>query len=784
MGLAEFTSIKGWRRLDALAGAVGLANEFAPVEKGLLEIRPFRLFFAVWLLWGWYALVKLFRGWENLPANWLGLYLAILGVIYLVWRLAQSEDVQAALARWLDESSEPQQQPALRNTFAWLAGGLLLVAGNLALLQWRHPQTFTHDDNLSQFLPVIVHGCRSLIDDGVFPTWNPHQFACAPTTSVGTYALTYPPTYLSYCVARHALGNEFLTLEVFGVLHLLAGYLTMFGAARSMGMRPSLAATAGVCFALCGFFLIAGRSWYYMLPLAAWLPLLALSIWNMRDGRLGWGWMLGTGALLGTLFHAGNAQMWFYAVTFIGLAAVYLPLYGGQSWRILVPATCAVFLGAAIAAPLLVPQFVETAGLKRFAGGEPIVRGLTAMFLPWPLASADRPGMAETRYLGYMSQFYYAGTVFTTVAAVGWFSCVFHRWHRRIAGANLLLALALAAFIYALGRPGMMWGLTGELPIFKQFRHPMKYLVYVHLFGILGGGLIVERLLRRHARRWAEGLIAGACALLMSYHTLLALPSFFSWGFYPYPAAPELARELAGRPTARLFPVAPRRSTAANFAESQMLNLPTVYGTYSLVGYDPLIEENPQHQAVRKRLMEQPLEALRAYGVRYVTVYPVQDLPRMPEGHKYFRAYYWEGAEKSVHRATLQHGTLLRAVRGASLYQIEGAAPLAFAKSAPEDELSIQFDAAGADVVLGSTAVDSPQTIIVNVLPPPFLRVLADGRPVPHDTDEWGRLRIQAPAGAARLRLSYVPCWYLGTALGVALAGASVAVFSSFGRLP
>ncbi|HZL87754.1 MAG TPA: hypothetical protein VFB96_05205, partial [Pirellulaceae bacterium] len=179
-----------------MAELVGLRNELSCVPDGRLVTRPFRLVVAMWLLWGFYAVVKLYHGWQNLPANWLAWYGAILGVLYLVWKLSGEERFQQRILLCLEEAPASGSRLSRVTTLAWLAAGWLLVAANLAWLEFLHPYTFTHDDNLSQFLPVIVHGARSLFDEGVLSTWNPHQFTGYPTASLGTYALTYPLTYL------------------------------------------------------------------------------------------------------------------------------------------------------------------------------------------------------------------------------------------------------------------------------------------------------------------------------------------------------------------------------------------------------------------------------------------------------------------------------------------------------------------------------------------------------------------------------------------------------------
>ena len=71
--------------------------------------------------------------------------------------------------------------------------------------------------------------------------------------------MLYPPTVVSYAIARWGLGNEYYTLEVFAAMHLLAGYLASYAAARTAGLRPALAFVLGISFVLSGYILLVGR---------------------------------------------------------------------------------------------------------------------------------------------------------------------------------------------------------------------------------------------------------------------------------------------------------------------------------------------------------------------------------------------------------------------------------------------------------------------------------------------------------------------------------------------
>ena len=103
----------------------------------------------------------------------------------------------------------------------WI-GWLFLIGGFIAL-ECLEPYYFTQDDALIGELPGILLGFRSLWQ-GTFPDWNPYVFLGAPLATIGFWAITYPPQLVSYAIARHLLGNEFATMEVFAALHLLAGF--------------------------------------------------------------------------------------------------------------------------------------------------------------------------------------------------------------------------------------------------------------------------------------------------------------------------------------------------------------------------------------------------------------------------------------------------------------------------------------------------------------------------------------------------------------------------------
>src|SRR5208337_2282681 len=154
---------------------------------------------------------------------------------------------------------------------------------------------------------------------------------------------------------------------------------------------------------------------------------------------------------------------------------------------------------------------------------------------------------------------------------------------------------------------------------------------------LIVGGIFLERLLRRSASRKWEYLIAASTAVLMLYHVSLLRNSLWCYGDRPYP---ELPREIAERilpsqdPLAgRVWSYGPFRTGLRGFAYTLPLSLPSAYGAYGFEGYDPIIEARPETQAFLDRFAELPLDASRAYGIRWI-------LAANPDYYKKERQYW------------------------------------------------------------------------------------------------------------------------------------------------
>lgn len=177
----------------------------------------------------------------------------------------------------------------------WFGAGLAFVAAAVLLLELINPFFFCQDDALVLELPAVLLAMRSLWQ-GVTATYNPFIFLGSPTPSIGGF---YPPMPLAYAIARHLLGNESATFEVFAAMHVLAGYCLAFLFARRLGIGPPLAALASATFVLSGPVLVMARCWHSFSVLPFFIPLFALLADRLRRGPVDWLWPVAVGLALG-----------------------------------------------------------------------------------------------------------------------------------------------------------------------------------------------------------------------------------------------------------------------------------------------------------------------------------------------------------------------------------------------------------------------------------------------------------------------------------------------------
>jgi len=657
-------------------------------------------------------------------------------------------------------------------TVGWVGFGLFVIA--FAYIEILDSYYFVQDDMLVTGFPSILLGLRG-IWHGHWPEYNPFCLLGSPLASSGGGSLTYPPMLLAYAIARHALHDEYATLEVFAFLHLGAGYWATFWLGKILRLRPTTAALVALSFILSGSILVMGRGWDYFVAAAVWIPLLTASAVTLTRSLGGWKWALGTGIGLGVCYHVGFPQLWVYEAGFWGLGvAISLATMRRGRARSAAWVVVALFLAMGLIWPLLSVQMSLGEGLTRQSGyGNGIFDGLWGLLAPWPLVLADHPNMWGSSDRQYMTQLFFFGGVLPILALAG-LGVLFTARVRRVLTHNYVIAgSAVLAFWLALGREGMLWQVLLEIPFLNKVNnHPFRLLPFVVFFVALFGGMTFDGVMGRLARparwRWAFYSVAG---LLLAWHVGHVGTSFYSYGFDPFPELPSEFSEMAspeGEPSTsgRILPIAPMRSIAPDYGLSLEHSLPGVYRIPSFSGYDPLTEGKPAFQTAMGHLQTNPQEALDEYGVQWILVH-----------RTVFEPVISNRFAKSFER-TVRYGNVLHLLPGIGttftgnddslrIYENTHARPLAFWEDTPQEALPIRLATNGFDVSLSPAEQD--KRLVLNFLWYKQLVAEIDGVAVECEQDDWSRTVVDVPAGTQSVALRFEPGWRPGLLVGLLL---------------
>lgn len=684
-----------------------------------------------------------------------------------------------------DDSRSGSTSRFARPSFDLLAGfgGLLFVVAAIAFLEWRDPYYFCQDDALVAELPGSLFACRA-VWQGILPEYNPHNFLGSPLLSVGGGFL-YPPIYAAYGFARHVLGDEFATFDVFAIGHLIVGYWLAFQLALRAGVSPTIAAVFGCTFVLSGAIVIMGRCWHAFNALAVFIPLLALLAERLRRGPVGWAWTAGTAVSLGLLYHAGFPQLFVVGTGFFVLSVVLAVGFGLVPWRRALWLAPALLFGAAFCLPVVVQQGEIARGMIQTpGGGEGIGRHLASMLAPHPIVTGSLPNAWASGNDHHGGHFYYFGSVLLLLSllAVGWLTKDLVRGVPIDRHRLLYAVLAVVAFALALGRDGILWRAMGLLP--RGFdNNPFRVLPWFVFYASLLGALEFERAVAgfirlldpgeivrlggagRVARRVTVGVVAAA-AILLALHVQSLDIAFYLYGFDPYPRLPAgLAATLSdeGRPRHRLLSLAAMRSSDPSYPLAIPHDLTCQYELPALYGYDPVMQSHRAYLDCLKRVMADPQRGLEAYGVRRIvahrTLSSKGSAPR--SANSFERVLPLAEVLDSIDKGQML--TLGESDAFVRVFDLPDAAPLAFTQADTASPFPVRLRADGVDVDLAGRRDDRP--VVVNVLWWPRLTATAAEQTLKLAADEWGRVVVDVPAGASTLAVRYRPDWLRGAGL-------------------
>jgi len=196
----------------------------------------------------------------------------------------------------------------------WKNIGLLLgvLSVFFVLLEILHPYYWLQADNRDSYLPFFIHNWHA-VAQGKFALFNFFQNLGTPHFSVGQTAVFYPPVYAAAALSLLFSGQLYWTMDIFAVLHLLAGAAGMFLLLRRLQNENAASLAGAVSWALSGFAMVTSCNSIISLPLIAFFPFMLFYCLRLNSDGKGL-WPLVAARLL--FFYAGYINYFAYACLF------------------------------------------------------------------------------------------------------------------------------------------------------------------------------------------------------------------------------------------------------------------------------------------------------------------------------------------------------------------------------------------------------------------------------------------------------------------------------------
>lgn len=622
--------------------------------------------------------------------------------------------------------------------------GLIISLLFFFFLEYQYPYTFLKDDNLNQFLPVILEGMQQLFN-GHLPVWNPYQYTGSPLLEYGIYAVLYPLMILSYVISHYVTHNDFLLFEFFVLFHLIAGYCATFFLLRSRRIQPLLSLIGAIAFVFSGYALIASGSWYYVAPVLLFLPLIFLfhdRLHGSRDLRT----PLFLGAIRGLFFYAGNAQFFVYALLFEFLyflflyfrdRPAFLPLFERYALSFLVTFIIALPLALAQAHAISdsTRQDLPLSSSFLSYSSHPL-DVLAGQFLPYPLYHSRSP---FARSPSSFSEIYYAGTFFFLAALVG--AGLLVRRHRSHFFLRMppFFWLGCLSLLLSLGWKGIVYLLGFVLPFWSSFIAPFRFTIFTLFFFTLSGAFSLSEFLRwKHVLRYSRYLLVTIFILfmiLMIHHLRVSAPVGWSSRVDPVPLVFPASFDFGDERVLSLFPATHPDFTPLSKVAALTHNYPTYFKIFHIAGYESfpsrLIDKNIGIRAEALRGARLNLDTLAEYGVQWIV---------MPSN--------------STLDSALQKLPVAYHDKQLLILQIIDAKSLVFA-----DSVSVPNTLMSNGFIFDTDFSDS-QRVTVNTLYREDYTARIDGKRVDTFVDPLDRVTFDVPAGEHRVSLLYSPRFF------------------------
>ncbi|PQO36733.1 hypothetical protein C5Y96_06050 [Blastopirellula marina] len=594
--------------------------------------------------------------------------------------------------------------------------GLLFVLGlPLGLEAWS-PYFFGCDDNYHQFLPVILESIHQ-VEAGNFPGINSHQAMGMPVFATGTYSVSYPGIYLAYWLAI-LCGSQQYFMETYAFLHIVAGYGATYFLLRRLKIEQLVAVSTAASYVLGAYVIFIGKAWYYTFPTLLFLPLLVGATLDLvarptTFGRVAW-W----GMVAGVYFHSGNAQLWAYTMFFCGLLFVMKVATSQccvQKWL-------ALFLAGTVAvvitSPVLIAQYQLIADVDRDGSSFASMKDCFLNYLVWSNE-------------GYPA---YTGSL---LFGAGLLSLVWRKW-------NVWAVLGVVGILCSLGKPGGIWLIMADSPVFEKFQHPFKFVLFATFFMLIRGAEYVD---------WTRVLRLSAVLNLL-------LLSAFIWdrgveerSNLPYAPLSQASDQLLGDD--RIYSFASSRLVGEKYSQSMANNFASYYGKNVISSYsDGLTYLLDEQIRQREHIAANPLAALQAYGCRWILVHESFEIVQA-EPEKYAFVFPEVHEQLPIYETLEPNWTERYREPHFVIYELPDVAPLAFPRGSTQP-LPIDVCGSGMRVRLQGIRHDQ-NVIVVNFLMRPGYVATQGDKTLAIAPDQWGRIQVTLDNHKDDLLITYWP---------------------------
>ncbi|MCK5802097.1 MAG: hypothetical protein KAI66_04660 [Lentisphaeria bacterium] len=402
-----------------------------------------------------------------------------------------------------------------------------------------HGSFLVFDSLFSSDALAYIYGQKLLIRRELLslrlPQFDPSVLCGTPLLANITAGVLYPLNILLL------VGSERWAFHLFVIAHTVGAAVAMRAfLRRGLGVSGPACVVGAAAYAVSGYVRCSLDHLYFQSAL--WAPLFFLGLLGCVRSREGGrrfvrNWWLAAGAL-SIWIYSGNFQQALDASVFgIGLVVFWGWRHRGVSpgaWlaKRSIVNILSVFPAAALfSAPQLLPTYLASVGSVRSAGVA-FSEATQLSFFPLRLMEYLCPGMlgAGMDY-GWMVTRHYGGDfpwVATLFIGLPLILAVPSAVANRGIVRRWLMVVGVVSLLLAVGRWTPLYRFAYTfVPGFSAFRHPAKYLFWVHFvlisLGTVGlGGIVAGR--RRRCAGWTIGVAGGfLLACLLGVHALRLL---------------------------------------------------------------------------------------------------------------------------------------------------------------------------------------------------------------------------------------------------------------------